>query len=248
MLKESGGVLISLQICLLYCIFQSTGVGETDDIFRASQKLQEKCHVYLLRFFNEFVLAVLSFLLYAMERCRSWLVSQQVNLFGNCHLAIRIHKAKEQAFVFAIYEAALKVKRVKMCSHGEGHSLYFSLCSCHKPVLDPFAASNRPHAHPAYLGWRVGLDGFLVFASTGLNEHMTKCWTLSVTVPLWNWSLYLVSFLLYQICPLQRWAKGNLFYISILCFLSQGIYKSLLHLIAKSDQSQMERIFQTPVI
>lgn len=97
MLKESCGVLISLQICLLYCIFQSTGVGETDDIFRASQKLQEKCHVYLLRFFNEFVLAVLSFLLYAMERCRSWLVSQQVNLFSNCHLAIRIHKAKEQA-------------------------------------------------------------------------------------------------------------------------------------------------------
>lgn len=77
--------------------------------------------------------------------------------------------------MFAIYEAALKVQRLKICSHGEGHSLYFSLCSGHKPVQDPFAASSRPCVHPAYMGWRVGLDGFLVFAFTGLNEYMTKC-------------------------------------------------------------------------
>lgn len=71
--KQSCGVLISLQSCLLGAC---TRAGETVDIFRASQKLQEKCHVYLLGFLNEFILAVLSLLLYAMESHRSWLALQ----------------------------------------------------------------------------------------------------------------------------------------------------------------------------
>lgn len=68
-LRQSCGILISLQSCL----WAGTKAGETVDIFRASQKLQEKCHVYLLRFLNEFVLAVLSLLLYAMESRGFWL-------------------------------------------------------------------------------------------------------------------------------------------------------------------------------
>lgn len=78
----------------------------------------------MLRFLNEFVLAVLSLLLYAMESRGFWLAPQQLNLFGNCHLAIRIHKPKELAFMFAIYEAALKVQRVKMNSRAKVHSPY----------------------------------------------------------------------------------------------------------------------------
>jgi len=91
MLKQSCGILIGLQSCLLGAC---TRTGETVDIFRASQKLQEKCHVYLLRFLNEFILAVLSLLLLAIESHGFWLALQQVNLFGNCHLATGTHKAK----------------------------------------------------------------------------------------------------------------------------------------------------------
>lgn len=90
--KQSCGILISLQSCLLGA---GTRTGETVDIFRASQKQQEKCHVYLLRFLNEFILAGLSLLLHAMESHRFWLALQQVNLFGNCHLAIGTCKAKK---------------------------------------------------------------------------------------------------------------------------------------------------------
>lgn len=74
MLKQSCGILISLQSCLLSVC---TRTGETVDIFRASQKLQEKCHVYLLRFLNEFILAALSLLLYATQSTDSgWLCSK----------------------------------------------------------------------------------------------------------------------------------------------------------------------------
>lgn len=90
-LRQSCGILISLQSCLLGVRART---GETVDIFRASQKRQEKCHVYLLRFLNEFILAVLALLLYAVESHRFWLALQQVNLFGNCHLAIGTRKAK----------------------------------------------------------------------------------------------------------------------------------------------------------
>lgn len=59
-----------------------------------------------------------------MESRGFWLAPQQLNLFGNCHLAIRIHKPKELAFMFAIYEAALKVQRVKINSRAKVHSPY----------------------------------------------------------------------------------------------------------------------------